>query len=129
MTTEVRRLGDGWEPHVDELADRLVYSLPVTSGHATVSFSFEIRRDDLDVLLTDPYRRAVLETVAHRTLQRSLVRGGEPVTRPAFADLVARVLHAEPSALASFAREFNREQHFATAFFVEQAMARRSRGA
>jgi hypothetical protein len=35
----VRRMGDGYEPHVDDVAGRLVYSLPVDSGFQSTSFS------------------------------------------------------------------------------------------
>lgn len=59
MSSAVRRLGDGYEPHVDEVDGELIYSAPVDSGPVTMSFSFPITRIDLDVLTADPYRQPV----------------------------------------------------------------------
>lgn len=53
-STTVRRMGDGYEPHVDDVAGQMVYSLPVESGFMSTSFSFLIGDDDLAVLLSDP---------------------------------------------------------------------------
>jgi hypothetical protein len=66
----VRRMGDGYEPHVDEVAGRLVYSLPVDSGFMSTSFSFLIGDDDLAILLSDEYRRAVLKWLRMRCCNR-----------------------------------------------------------
>lgn len=121
-----RRLGDGYEPHVDEVDGKLVYSLPVDSGFASASFSFEIAARDLDVLRADPYRRAVLESVAHTILQPSLQRGGERVTQDAFADLVSRILHSTPAELEALIAAVDRDHNIVTRFYVEQAMARRA---
>jgi len=67
----VHLMGEGYEPHVVQEGGKLVYSLPVDSGFITYEFAFEIKREDLDVLLTDNYRRAVLEITAHTVLQHS----------------------------------------------------------
>ena len=66
----VRLMGDGYEPHVEQWGEQLSYSLPVDSGFVSFSFTFAIRQADLDVLLSDDYRRAVLEVIAHTLLQR-----------------------------------------------------------
>ena len=122
----VRRMGDGYEPHVDEEDGRLTYSLPVDSSFVSMSFSFEIQPIDLEVLLADPYRRAVLESVAHTVLQRSMIRGNPPVTPVAFAQLVSRILHGTPEELARIVAVIDRDHNIRTAYFVEQALARRA---
>ncbi|RXS95034.1 hypothetical protein [Silvibacterium dinghuense] len=122
----IRRLGDGYEPHVDELADKLTYSLPVDSGFFSTSFSFDIARADLNVLLSDPYRRAALEIIAHTVLQRSLLPGAERVTQPAFDALVSQVLHSTPTLLENYIAEISQDYHIAIRVFIERAMARRS---
>lgn len=124
----VRKLGEGYEPLVDEVDGKLSYSLPVDSSFVSMEFSFEIQPADLDVLLADPYRRAVLETVAHSVLQRSMIRGNPPVLQDAFADLVSQVLHSSPTALKRFLAEVDRDFNMRTAYFVEHTLARRSAG-
>lgn len=122
----VRRLGDGYEPHVDEIEGRLTYSLPVDSSFVSVDFSFEILQRDLDVLLADPYRRAALEVIAHTILQRSMIRGNEQVTQKAFGELVSQVLHAEPEELERFIDAIDRDHNIVIRIYVEQVLARRS---
>ncbi len=38
----LRLMGDGYEPYVDKLDDRLIYSLPVESGFLSFNFEFVI---------------------------------------------------------------------------------------
>ena len=128
FTPSRRLLGDGYEPHVDEEAGRLLYGLPVDSSIVGWAFSFEIRQADVDVLLSDPYRRAVLEVVAHTILQRSMIRGSKPVTGMDFAAVVSPVLHSRPEELRRFIAGVDREHNIATSSFVTQAMERRSQG-
>lgn len=128
FTPSRRLMGDGYEPHVDEEAGRLLYGLPVDSGIVGWAFSFEIRQADLHVLLSDPYRRAVLETVAHTVLQRSMTRGSKPVTEMRFAAIVSSVLHSTHDELRRFIATVDREHNIDTGVFVAQAIARRSQG-
>ena len=122
----VRHLGDGYEPHVDELEGKLTYSLPVDSSFVSVGFSFEILQRDLDVLLADPYRRAALEVIAHTVLQRSMIRGNAQVTQKAFGELVSQVLHGEPEELERFIDAIDRNHNIVIRIYVEQVLARRS---
>ena len=119
-------MGDGYEPHVDEVAGRLIYSLPVDSGFVGDSFSFEIGDADLRVLLADPHRRAVLEVVAHAELQRSMDRGNPAVTPADFRGLVDRALHGSPDALATFVADIDRDHNMSVAHLIRAAMARRA---
>lgn len=120
-----RRLGDGYEPHVDDVAGRLTYSLPVDSGFVSLSFSFEISETDLSVLLADPYRRALLEVASHTVLQRSMIRGNPPVTPADFRQIVNRTLHAAPDGVATFVAEVGREHNIDIDRYVRSAMSRR----
>lgn len=121
----VRLMGEGYEPHVDDVAGRLVYSLPVDSGMVGVDFSFPIRQADLDVLLRDPHRRAVLEVVAHTVLQRSMTRGAAEVTEIEFGRIVERVLHSAAEELSAFIADVNRDHNVRVDHYVREAMARR----
>jgi len=124
----VRKLGEGYEPIVEDVDGRLVYSLPVDSSFVSVEFSFDIDQRDLDVLRSDPYRRAVLDSVAHTVLQRSMIRGNPTVGQEAFTELVSSVLHSTPAALQHYVAAINRDHHIRTAFYVEQTLARRGAG-
>ncbi len=125
FTVGRRLMGDGYEPHVDEEAGRLLYGLPVDSGIVGWAFSFDIRQADLDTLLSDPHRRAVLEIVAHTKLQRSMMHGSKPVTEMDFAAMVSSVLHSTPDALQRFIETVDREHNINTGSFVARTMARR----
>jgi hypothetical protein len=124
--TAVRRLGDGYEPHVDEDAGILTYSLPVDSGFVSAVFSFQIQPGDLDVLLGDPYRRAVLEVVAHTVLQKSMSAGGRKITQATFGDLVGSLLHSTPADLERYLDRVDTSHHLVTRVYVKEIMARRS---
>ena len=123
--TGIRRLGDGYEPHVDEQDGRLIYGLPVDSGFVSTAFAFEISSDDLRVLSTDPYRRAALEVIAHAVLQQSMRRDGVRVTQAAFDVLLAQILHAPPAALQDTIAQASHAHHMAVEVYIQQAMTRR----
>ncbi len=119
----VRLQGEGWAPRVNDVAGRLIYDFPVASGHATGAFEFPIARRDLDVLLTDAYRRAVLEVVTHTVFQRSMIRGNPEVTETAFHTIVDTVLHAPADALAAYLAAFDREYNMSSNSYIRKAMA------
>ena len=122
----VRWMGDGYEPHVDDVAGRLVYSLPVDSGFVGRSFSFALRERDLAVLLADPWRRALLEGIAHTLLQHSMIRGSPEVTELDFAGIVAAVLHSTPEALRRYVAGVDRAHNISIEHYARAAMARRA---
>ena len=121
-----RRLGDGYEPHVDELDGKLTYSLPVDSSFVSVDFSFEIYRTDLNVLLSDPYRRAALEVIAHTVLQRSMLPESERVTQVMFNYMVFRTLHTPPDEFSDYVEQINRDHNIRISHYIDEVMARRS---
>ena len=120
----VRRMGDGYEPHVDDEAGRLIYSLPVDSGFVGLMFAYEIGERDLQVLLTDPYRRAVLEVVAHTVLQHSSLRGNREVTQLDFCRLLDRALHRTAGELAGLVEETGQQHNILIDHYVRQVMKR-----
>ena len=122
----VRRLGEGYEPHVDEVDSRLIYGLPVDSGFFSAAFEFPITASDLERLLEDPYRRALLEVVAHTILQRSMIRGNPAVTEAEFAQITARILHSRPDDLAAYVASVERDHNINIDHFVSEAIRRRA---
>lgn len=121
-----RLLGDGYEPHVDALAEALLYSLPVDSGFVSADFSFVIRQEDLDVLLADSYRRAALEVIAHTLLQQSMLPGNAKVTQAMFEALLKEVLHAAPQALEESIVRIGCAHNIAIPVYIEQILTRRA---
>lgn len=122
----VRRMGDGYEPQVWQEGDRLIYSLPVESGFVSFDFTFDIQQRDLDVLLADDYRRAVLEIVAHTLLQRASVRAS--FTQSDFDKLIAETLHASPGVLQALISRIAQEHNIAIEQYVQQIISQRTSG-
>lgn len=122
----IRLMGEGYEPYIEQLGDQLTYSLPVESGLISFSFTFEIRLIDLNVLLADDYRRAVLEVTAHTLLQRSTIKGNKRFTQNDFDDLVADTLHSTFDFLQTFIARISQEHNIAIEYYVREAMNRYS---
>ena len=118
-------MGDGYEPYVNKFNNRLIYSLPVESGFVSFHFEFDILQTDLDVLLSDHYRRAVLEVTAHTLLQRSTLKGHKRFTQNDFDNLIATILHASQEHLSAFISQINREHNISIEHYVNDIMNRR----
>ncbi|HBL4974247.1 hypothetical protein [Enterobacter cloacae] len=116
QTTRV--MGAGYEPYVEKLGDKLIYSLPVESGFVSFYFEFDILKTDLDVLLSDHYRRAVLEVTAHTLLQHSTLKGHKRFTQNDFDNLIATTLHASQEHLSAFISQINREHNISIEHYV-----------
>lgn len=121
----VRLMGDGYEPHVEQWGEQLSYSLPVDSGFVSFSYTFAIRQADLDVLLSDNYRRAVLEVIAHTLLQRSTLPGNARFTQNDFDGLVADTLHSSRDFLEAFVVQVSKENHIVIEKYVHDILCRR----
>jgi hypothetical protein len=120
-----RVMGEGYEPYVELLGDKLIYSLPVESGFVSFHFEFDIRQTDLDVLLSDHYRRAVLEVTAHTLLQRSTLKGHNRFTQNNFDNLIATTLHTSQEHLSAFISKINREHNISIEHYVNDIVSRR----
>ncbi|EOZ4640810.1 hypothetical protein F1543_05180 [Enterobacter cloacae] len=116
QTTRV--MGEGYEPYVEKLGDKLIYSLPVESGFVSFYFEFDILQTDPDVLLSDHYRRAVLEVTAHTLLQHSTLKGHKRFTQNDFDNLIATTLHAPQEHLSAFISQINREHNISIEHYV-----------
>jgi hypothetical protein len=117
----IRHLGSGWEPHVEESSDgHVTYSFPVASGHVDTSFTFDITREDLAVLLADPSRRALLQAVSHTVAQRLWNAFGQAD----FDVLVAEVLHSAPVDLDDYIDRINSEYRDDMRWRAQTIMAR-----
>ncbi|MCP2123163.1 hypothetical protein [Enterobacter mori] len=117
-----RLMGDGYEPYVNKFNNRLIYSLPVESGFVSFHFEFDILQTDLDVLLSNHYRRAVLEVTAHTLLQSSTLKGHKRFTQNDFDNLIATTLHASQEHLSAFISQINREQNISIEHYVNDIM-------
>jgi hypothetical protein len=119
-------MSDGFGPVVDEIDGKLTYALPVSSSVVIGGFEFDIQHVDLEVLLADSYRRAVLEEIAHVILQRSMTHANARVTQEAFDNLVSRVLHGDPDELEQYIDQVSLEHKRVIRISIEETIARRS---
>ena len=120
-----RVMGEGYEPYVEQLGDKLIYSLPVESGFVSFHFEFDILQVDLDVLLSDHYRRAVMEVTAHTLLQHSTLKGHKRFTQNDFDNLIATTLHASQEHLSAFISNINREHNISIEHYVNDIVNKR----
>ncbi|MGZ2381167.1 hypothetical protein [Rhizobium leguminosarum] len=112
-----RCLGDGYEPHVDAIDGRLIYSLPVDSGHVSLSFEYEIEASDLAVLLDDVYRRAVLHWVLHTKLQRTIIDTAK-ISQTDFRALLSEILHSPIDNVEQLIQAVNREHNIHLQYYI-----------
>ncbi|MCW1410021.1 hypothetical protein OLZ32_17315 [Rhizobium sp. 1AS11] len=106
-----RCMGDGYEPHVDDIDGRLIYSLPVDSGHVSLSFEYVIEAGDLAVLLDDVYRRAVLHWVLHTKLQPTIISTAENISQADFRALLSEILHSPINNVERLIQAVNRQHN------------------
>ncbi len=124
MAEHVRRLGEGYEPHVDELDGRLVYGLPIDSSIVTFSLDFEIADDDLRVLKADEYRRAALHWAVHTVMQTRGARLEAEARQALFRQVADRVLFADEDGLRACIAEIDEGYNIRLDHFIQQDLAR-----
>ena len=113
-----RGMGDGYEPHVDDVDGRLIYSLPVDSGYVSLSFEYEIEAGDLAVLLNDIYRRAVLHWVLHTKLQPTIISTAENISQADFRALLSEILHSPINNVERLIQAVNREHNIHLQYYI-----------
>ncbi|MEH7907824.1 hypothetical protein V7798_09835 [Rhizobium laguerreae] len=118
-----RRMGDGYEPHVDDIEGRLIYSLPVDSGHVSLSFEYEIEAGDLAVLLDDAYRRAVLHWVLHTKLQTTITGMAGEISQADFRALLLEILHSPVDDLERMIDAVNHQHNIRLQYYIHLDLA------
>ncbi|MEH7836071.1 hypothetical protein V7796_09720 [Rhizobium laguerreae] len=118
-----RRMGDGYEPDVDDIDGRLIYSLPVDSGHVSLSFEYEIEAGDLAVLLDDAYRRAVLHWVLHTKLQRTVTGMAVEISQADFRALLSEILHSPIDDVERMIEAVNRQHNIRLQHYIRLDLA------
>ena len=113
---------------VEKRDGKLVYSLTVESGFASCGFSFEIEARDRDILIADPYRRAVLYNVLHTLLQNTFGSTGQPpskFTQQQFRKVTSVVLFSPDSDLKQYVQKFSADHNIALEIYVAKQLARK----
>ena len=80
---------------------------------------------DLAILLSDDYRSAILEVVAHTLLQSSMVIGGKPFTQHDFDNLIRDTLYSSFKDLQTFIAQVDREHRIGIKHYAKKIMDRR----
>lgn len=123
---KIRLMGEGYEPCVNKLGNQLFYSIPVESGFASYDFIFEINQNDLNILLSDDYRRAVLEIIEHELLQFSKTRKNSNFSQNDFNQLIMNTLHASSNDLQTFIEQIGKKYNISINSYVKNIMNKRS---
>lgn len=125
MGNKIHHLGSGWEPHVDEINSKLIYSIPVGSSFVSLDFKFEIKPVDLEVLKSNLYRYSLLYISLHTLLQNmfgpSSVSSGLPpkFTQEEFDQVVKVVLHSSDDDVKIFISNFDKDHNISLIRFVD----------
>lgn len=123
---QIRLMGEGYEPCVNKLGNQLLYSIPVESGFASYDFTFEINQSDLNILLSDDYRRAVLEIIAHTLLQFSKTEKNGNFTQSDFNQLIINTLHTSSNDLQTFIEQIRKKYNISINSYAKKIMDNRS---
>ena len=122
---DVRLLGDGWEPHIDDVGGELRYSIPVASGVVDHAFTFTLDRTLFPPLRTHPWRRLVLQHALHTLLQATTVRGGDSaMTQERFTEVARCVLTASTADVERFIDEVDRAHNIRLRGYIDRDLAR-----
>lgn len=122
----IRLMGEGYEPCVNKLGNQLFYSIPVESGFASYDFTFEINQNDLNILLSDNYRRAVLEIIVHELLQFSITERNNNFTQNDFNQLIMNTLHTSSNDLQTFIEQISKKYNISINSYVNNIMDKSS---
>jgi hypothetical protein len=133
MERKIHHLGVGWEPHVDEINGRLIYSIPVETSFVASSFEFEITSADLGVLKSNQYRYAVLFFSLHSLLQNTFGPSfaGKQVpdqfSQNEFDLTVKKVLHSTDDELEAFIVRFDADNNISLKDYVTDFISQGSK--
>ncbi len=118
---EVYSLNGGYSPFIyKSKTGGLTYCFPVSSGHADMTFEFDISEQDLDVLKSSNYRFKALYYILFNEAQ-STFGTGHPnprrYTAEEFEDAKNKVLYKSEHELKLYINEFSKEKNLAEEYF------------
>jgi len=118
--TEVYSLSGGYSPFIYKSKNELIYTFPVSSGHADMSFEFGISELDLDILKSSNNKFKVLYYILFHEAQ-STFGTGHPNPRRYTVDefeiTKSKVLQKSDSELESYLKEFSIEKNLSESYF------------
>ncbi|HKL41089.1 MAG TPA: hypothetical protein VJ962_00685 [Clostridia bacterium] len=118
--SEVYSLSGGYSPFIYKSKTGLTYCFPVSSGHADMSFEFDISEEDLLVLKSSDFRFKALYYILFNEAQSTFGTGHpKPRTYTAkeFEDTKNKVLCKSEHDLKVFIKEFSKEKNLAENYF------------
>ena len=118
---EVYSLGNGYSPFVYNSENSLKYCFPVSSGHADLSFAFDISEQDLEVLKSSLFRFKALYFLLFYEAQSTFGTGHpnpRKYTAAEFETCKNKVLYQSEKWLASYITEFSKNRNLAESHFV-----------
>ncbi|WP_324720031.1 hypothetical protein [Salinimicrobium sp. HB62] len=117
---EVYSLNGGYSPFIYKSKTGLIYCFPVSSGHADMSFEFDISEQDLDMLKSSNYKFKALYYILFNEAQ-STFGTGHPSPRKytvdEFEDAKNKVLYKSENDLQLYITEFSKRWNLGENYF------------
>lgn len=103
MLKSKRLLGEGFQPHVDEVGGKLIYSIPISRGVVDFDHQFEISQNDFEVLKVDSEKYQLLFDVLHDIFQNEYLGKEDEGTRiKEFERIKDIILHSDSNIVDEF---------------------------
>lgn len=118
--SEVYSLAGGYSPFVYKSKNGLIYTFPVSSGHADMDFEFEITEQDLDILRSNDYKFKMLYYILFNEAQSTFGTGHpnpRKYTIEEFENTKNKVLYQSDIELERFIKEFSKEKNLSEDYF------------
>ena len=118
--SEVYSLSKGYSPFIYKNKTGLKYYFPVSSGHADLSFEFDITEQDLDVLKSSQFRFKALYYVIYQEAQSTFGTGHpnpRQYTVEEFEDAKNKVLYKSENDLQLYIKEFSERWNLGESYF------------
>lgn len=117
---EVYSLNIGYSPFIYKNKSGLIYCFPVSSGHADLSFEFNISEKDLEVLKSSNYRFKALYYILFYEAQSTFGTGHpnpRKYKREEFEDSKYKALYQSENELKSYIKEFSKQRNLSENYF------------
>jgi len=118
--SEVYSLKEGYSPFIYKSETGLKYCFPVSSGHADLTFEFDISEQDLDVLKSSQFRFKALYYVLFNEAQSTFGTGHlnpRTYTVEEFENAKNKVLYQSENWLVLYLKEFSKNRNLADDYF------------
>lgn len=118
--SEVYSLSKGYSPIIYKSETGLIYCFPVSSGHADLTFEFDISEQDLDILKSSQFRFKALYYILFQEAQSTFGTGHPNPRRytvAEFENAKNKVLYNSENDLQLYIKEFSKRWNLGENYF------------